>query len=96
MRAWLEYTWREGVRTRLLQDACCVSNRACMQWTVLTIWSWCQARQGAYVTNILGLGPVVSRGQTHMRGSGPERQWALGEEGGMWLSLMAVSTPSVR
>ena len=22
MRAWLEYAWREGLRTRLLEDAC--------------------------------------------------------------------------
>ena len=56
MRAWLVYAWREGLRTRLLEDACCMSNRACMQRAVLTFCPRCQARQGAYVTSILGLG----------------------------------------
>ena len=32
------------------------------QWAVLMFWSRCQARQGAYVTNILGLGEGVKVG----------------------------------
>ena len=85
-RGWpARLVWREGLRTRLLEDVCCVSDiqgyRACMQWAVLMFWFRCQARQGAYVTDILGLGPVVSQGQTHTCGSGPARLWALGEEG---------------
>ena len=54
MHAWLEYAWREGLRTRLLEDACCVSIKQGKR--ALTFWSRCQARQGAYVTDILGLG----------------------------------------
>ena len=63
MRAWLEYAWREGLRTRLLEDACCVSDiqgyRACMQWTMGCTYSntcfmpWCQAKQGAYSSSLV-------------------------------------------